>query len=162
MKKIEKTLLDSFINLDNEKNFFKEINYLLQKHIGFKLLTFTVKHPSKLFVKRIYSSNNKVYPVGGIKKVEKNYFYELTFNKKRSFIGNNVKEIKKYFFDHKIITSLGAESILNQVVVFDKKTIGTINLLNIENHFNKNHLKITNLVSKFLLPTYLINQIKIK
>ena len=28
------------------------------------------------------------------------------------------KEIEKYFYDHKVITSLGCESILNQVVIF--------------------------------------------
>ena len=52
--------------------------------------------------------------------------------------------------------------MLNQVVIFDNKTIGTINFLNKANHFNVNHLKITNLISKFIAPIYLNYQIKMK
>ena len=162
MKTIEKIIFNDFIKLNKEKTFFNKINKILQKEIGFILLTLTVKHPQKKLVQRIYSSNNKVYPVGGTKKIPRNYFYEVTFKKQKSFIGNNIKEIRKYHYDHKIITDLGAEAILNQVVIFDNKTIGTINLLNIANHFNNKHLSITNLISKFLAPTYLNHQIKMK
>ena len=119
MKKIEKKIFDNFVKLKNEKTFFTLINKIFQKEIGFILLTLTVAHPKKKLVQRIYSSNNKVYPVGGTKKIPRNYFYEVTFKKRKSFIGNNVKEIQKYHYDHKIITNLGAEAILNQVVIFD-------------------------------------------
>ena len=162
MKKLETDILKIFLNHKNDKLFFIKINKILQKYVGFKLLTFTVMHPNNKFVKRIYSSNKKKYPVGGTKKIPKNYWSEITIQKKRSFIGNNKKQIEKYFFDHRIITSLGCESILNQVVVFDNETIGTINLLNKENYFKKKHLIITNMISKFLTPTYLNFQKKIR
>ena len=78
----------------------------------------------------------------------------------KSFIGNNIKEIRKYHSDHKKITDLGAEAILNQVIIFDKQTIGTLNLLNVSNYFNKKHLVLTNMISKFLTPIFLNHQIK--
>ena len=59
MKKIEKIIFNDFIKLNKEKTFFNKINKILQKEIGFILLTFTVKHPQKKLVQRIYSSNNK-------------------------------------------------------------------------------------------------------
>ena len=162
MKKIEKKIFDNFVKFKNEKTFFTLINKIFQKEIGFILLTLTVAHPKKKLVQRIYSSNNKIYPIGGTKKIPNNYLYEVIFKKQKSFIANNIRQIKKYHFDHQIIYNLGAESMLNQVVIFDNKTIGTINFLNKSNHFNTNHLKITNLISKFIAPIYLNHQIKMK
>ena len=160
MKKIEKYIFYNFIKSKSEKIYIHHINNLLKKEIGFKLLTFTVLHPNKNLVQRIYSSNLKIYPIGGIKKIPRNKWAELTIKKQKSFIGNNTKQIKKYFFDHKVITSLGCESILNQVVVCEKKTIGTINLLNVENYFYKKDLSKTTLIAKFLTPIYLSHQLK--
>ena len=68
MKKIEKKIFDNFVKFKNEKTFFTLINKIFQKEIGFILLTLTVAHPKKKLVQRIYSSNNKIYPVGGTKK----------------------------------------------------------------------------------------------
>ena len=119
-------------------------------------------HPSNKFVTRIYSSNNKIYPVGGEKKVPVNYWADVTIKQKKSFIGNNKKQIQKYFYDHKIITNLGCESILNQVIIFNNITIGTINLLDVENNFDKKDFKITDFASKFLVPICLNHQLKVR
>ena len=160
MNNFEKNIIELFLGYKSEKFFINGLKNILQKKIGYKLFTLTVMNPNEKFVTRIYSSNNKVYPVGGRKKVPKNYWADLTIMQKKSFIGNNKKQIEKYFSDHRIITNLGCESILNQVVVFNNKTIGTMNLLNIENHFNNKDLKITDFISKFLIPTYLNHQLK--
>ncbi|PPR47726.1 MAG: hypothetical protein CFH19_00336 [Alphaproteobacteria bacterium MarineAlpha5_Bin9] len=160
MKKLDIKILNDFMNIKNEKVFLDKINQTIRREIGFILFTLTVKHPKKKIVKRIYSSNNKVYPTGGMKKIPKNYFFKVTFEMQKSFIGNNIKEIRKYHSDHKKITDLGAEAILNQVIIFDKQTIGTLNLLNVSNYFNKKHLVLTNMISKFLTPIFLNHQIK--
>ena len=159
MNKSENEIINYFLNDKSEKKFINNIQKLLNKKIGFKLFTLTVMHPNNKFVTRIYSSNKNVYPEGGQKKVPNNYWAKITIKEKKSFIGNNKKQIQKYFYDHNIITNLDCESILNQVIVFDKKTIGTMNLLNVKNFFNNNHLKLTDFVSKFLLPTFLKHQL---
>ena len=160
MNTYETNIIRLFLKYKNEKNFIEKVRKTLSKEIGFKLFTLTVMHPKKKIVTRIYSSNKKIYPVGGEKRIPKNYFTHITIKEKKSFIGNNKKQIKKYFYDHKVITDLGCESILNQVIVFNNKTIGTMNLLNIKGHFNKEHLKKTNYISKFLVPVYLNHQLK--
>jgi len=157
----EKTINGIFLENQDDEKFFPLVSDLLKEEIGFKLLTFTVLHPNQKYIQRIFSSNEDVYPVGGVKDVPDNYWAELTIKQKKSFIGNNRKEIEKYFFDHKTITSLGCESILNQVVVFNKKTIGTINLLNVEDHFQKSHLIKTALLSKYVAPLFLHHIVKI-
>jgi|TARA_B110000495_G_scaffold49821_1_gene41711 hypothetical protein len=160
MNTYETNIIKLFLKYKNEKNFIEKVRKTLSKEIGFKLFTLTVMHPKKKIVTRIYSSNKKIYPVGGEKKIPKNYFTHITIKEKKSFIGNNKKQIEKYFYDHKVITDLGCESILNQVIVFNNETIGTMNLLNIKGHFNKEHLKKTNYISKFLVPIYLNHQLK--
>ena len=162
MNKFKLEIIEIFLKYKSEKIYIDNIQNILQKKIGLKLFTLTVMNPSNKFVTRIYSSNNKIYPVGGMKTVPKNYWADLTLKKKKSFIGNNKKQIEKYFSDHRIITNLGCESILNQIVVFDNKTIGTMNLLNVKNHFNKKDLKTTDFVSKFLVPIYLNHQLKVR
>lgn len=151
----ESNVREIFLENQDEETFFKPASELLKKEIGYKLLTFTVVHPNQKYIQRIFSSNTEVYPLGGIKDLPDNYWAELTINQKKSFIGNNRKEIEKYFFDHETITSLGCESILNQVVVFNNKTIGTINLLNVEDHFTKSHLNKMTLFSKYASPFFL-------
>ena len=162
MNSFEKDILNIFLKYKDEKSFINKFKNIIYKKIGFKLFTITVMHPSYKFVTRISSSNIKIYPVGGKKKIPINYWADVTIKQKKSFIGNNKKQIQKYFYDHRIITNLGCESILNQVIVFNNKTIGTINLLDSENHFNKKDLKITDFASKFLVPICLNHQIKVR
>ena len=161
MNAYEKNIIQLFLEYKNEKSFIEKVKKILLKEIGFKLFTLTVMHPKKKFVTRVYSSNNKIYPVGGEKKIPKNYWAQITIKDKKSFIGNNNKQIKKYIYDHEVITDLGCESILNQVIVFNNETIGTMNLLNTKGHFCKEHLKKTNFISKFLVPIYLNHQMKV-
>ncbi len=162
MNAYEKNIIELFLEYKNEKSFIEKVKKILLKEIGFKLFTLTVMHPKKKFVTRVYSYNNKIYPVGGEKKIPKNYWAQITIKDKKSFIGNNKKQIKKYFYDHEVITDLGCESILNQVIVFNNETIGTMNLLNTKGHFSKEHLKKTNFISKFLVPIYLNYQLKVR
>jgi len=155
MNQYKESLWQLLEGCNNETGFFTAAGELLGKEIGYKLLTFTVLHPNGKFIRRIFSSNREVYPVGDDKPVADNFWAELTIRKQQSFIGNNPAEIEKYFFDHKVITSLGCESILNQVVVFNGSTIGTINLLNLENYFQPTHLEKTKLFSQIATPYFL-------
>ena len=114
------------------------------------------------FAKRIYSSDENKYPIGKSKKLPNNYWAVMTVQKRRSFVGNNKKIIEKYFYDHKIITSLGCEAILNQVVTYNKKTIGCINILHKKNYFTKIHQEKMNIISKCVVALFLDKQKEIK
>lgn len=152
-------LVQTFLNNQTQDGFFSEASELLNDAIGFKLLTFLVLDPHQKFLARTYSSNEEIYPIGGMKDVEDDYLTDLTIHRQESFIGNNRAEIEKYYPDHRAITSLGCESILNQVVVFDRKTIGLVNLLNEEDYFRKHHLEKTGLFARFVSPFFLNQQL---
>ena len=90
MNAYEKNIIELFLEYKNEKSFIEKVKKILLKEIGFKLFTLTVMHPKKKFVTRVYSSNNKIYPVGGEKKIPKNYWAQITIKDKKSFIAEQI------------------------------------------------------------------------
>jgi len=162
MNKLEKDIYEIYLKNETHETFIRKVVTLIRKEIGFKLLTFMIFDKNQKSAKRIFSSNEKKYPVGNYKKLPDNYWAVMTVKKRCSFVGNNKKVIEKYFYDHKIITSLGCEAILNQVVTYNKKTIGCINILHKKNYFTKTHENKMTIISKFIVALFLYKQKDIK
>jgi hypothetical protein len=162
MNKLEKEIYNIYLKYESHETVIKKVVALIRKEIGFKLLTFMIFSNNQKFAKRIYSSDENKYPIGKSKKLPNNYWAVMTVQKRRSFVGNNKKIIEKYFYDHKIITSLGCEAILNQVVIYNKKTIGCINILHKKNYFTKIHQEKMNIISKCVVALFLDKQKEIK
>ena len=53
------------------------------------------------------------------------------------FIANTTAEFAPYFPDHALINSLGCHSAMNVPIIENSKVIGTINILNVQNHFTR-------------------------
>ena len=147
---------------DNRNIFFKKIDRLIKRLIGHKLITFTVIDKSKQYVERIYTNNSRAYPLLGTKPVPRNKWSKTIIRDKKNFLGKNKKDIKKLFFDHDTIFSLGCGSIINFIVKFKNMPIGTINVLDKE--YKYNHIDIEKLspISIFLIPFFLKHQIIMK
>ena len=140
---------------DNEKKFFKKIDLSIKKKIGHKLITFMAIDKSLKYVERIYTNNTKAYPLLGKKKIPKNKWgIDLLNNKKDFYLGKNKKEIKKLFYDYDIIFSLNCGSIINFIVKFNNRPIGTINILDKENKYNKNDVKKIGLLGVLMIPFF--------
>ena len=117
--------LSKDIKTDDVKSFVK-IDKIIKTLIGHKLITFTVIDNKQKFCERIYSNNNKIYPILGQKKMPKNIWSEKVLKNKKHFLCKNKKDIKKIFYDYETIFSLGCGSIINLLVLFKKKPIGTL------------------------------------
>tara|TARA_Y100001970_G_scaffold227392_1_gene281340 strand:- start:162 stop:662 length:501 start_codon:yes stop_codon:yes gene_type:complete len=159
-KEIQSILLKT--NKDRKKIFFKKIANLIKKKVGYKLLTFTVIDKSLSFVERIYTTNSKIYPINGVKPIPNNKWKAIVIKKKQNFSLNTKEKIKKIFFDYEIIFSLGCGSIVNYLLIFEGKHLGTINILHEEKFYNKVHLEKLKLISNLLLPHFLQHQNKMK
>ena len=148
-------------SLQNDKNeiFYNKIDKYIKKNIGHKLITFTAIDKSKKYVERIYTNNSKVYPLLGRKPIPNNNWSKiLNKNSKNYFIGKNKKEIKKIFFDHETIFSLGCGSIINLLILFQGKPIGTVNILNKENHYSVKDIKKIDFLCVYLIPFFIKHQ----
>ena len=158
---ISNNLIKSF-HKDTDKVFFKKIDLHIKRTIGHKLLTFTVIDKSIKYVERIYSSNQKVYPLLGQKAMPKNIWSKKVLKNRNHFLCKTKREIKKIYFDHKIIFSLKCGSMINLLINFNNKPIGTVNILHKENHFTNNDIKTIEDITIYLIPFCLIHQLKMK
>jgi len=150
--------LSKDIKNDNVKVFCKKIDRVIKSLIGHKLITFTVIDNKLNFCERIYSNNNKIYPILGQKKMPKNIWSKKVLKNKKHFLCKNKKDIKKIYYDFETIFSLGCGSIINLLVLFKGKPIGTINILHKENHYNLNDLKKIDFLTHYLIPYFLDHQ----
>ena len=146
----------------NQVEFFKKIDNHIKKIIGHKLITFTVIDQSVKYCERIYSNNKKIYPLMGRKPMPKNNWSKKVLKNKNHFLCKNKEEIKKIYFDYDIIFSLDCGSIINLLVLFNNKPIGTINILHNENYYNKNSIKKIEDVAIFVIPFFINHQNKMQ
>ena len=150
------------IKKDSVKIFYKKIDKIVHSLIGHKLITFTVIDEKLKFCERVYSNNNKIYPILGQKKMPKNIWSTKVLKNKQHFICKSKQEIKKIFFDYEIIFSLGCGSIINLLILFQGRPIGTVNILNKENHYSDKDLKKIDFLTVFLIPFFIKHQLKMK
>ena len=78
------------IKKENEKTFYKKIDKIVHSLIGHKLITFTVIDEKLKFCERVYSNNNKIYPILGQKKMPKNIWSTKVLKNKQHFICKSI------------------------------------------------------------------------
>ena len=159
-KHIVKLLLDSRHLKTND--FYQSLDKLIFRLIGHKLFTLMVIDQSGKYVERVYSNNKKIYPLLGTKPIPTNEWTKRVLIEKKEFLGINYKQIKKFFFDHETIKSLGCGSIINLPVINNKKVLGTLNILHKENYYNKTNLKEVRDFAQLLSPYFISHQINMK
>ena len=150
------------IKKDSDKIFYKKIDKIVHSLIGHKLITFTVIDEKLKFCERVYSNNNKIYPILGQKKMPKNIWSIKVLKNKQHFVCKTKKDIKKIFYDYETIFSLGCGSIINLLILFQGKPIGTVNILNKENYYSNKDLKKIEFITIFLIPFFVKHQINMK
>ena len=158
----ETQILFGKINKNTPKKFYKNVSDSIKSKIKFKLLTLTVIDKSLSFVERVYTSNSKIYPLLGIKSIPKNNWNKVVIKQKKNYILRTKNEIKKIYYDYEIIFSLGCGSIINYLVLFNGKHLGTINILHKEKYYKKKHIKDLENYSKLLIPFFINHQISMK
>ena len=154
--------LSKDLKIVEDKTFYKKIDKIINNLIGHKLITFTVIDEKLKYCERIYSNNNKIYPILGQKKMPKNIWSTKVLKKKQHFVCKSKNDIKKIFYDYDTIFSLGCGSIINLLVLFQSKPIGTINILNKENYYSRKDINKIDFITIFLIPFFIKHQLKMK
>ncbi len=107
----------------------------LHAETGGRLFTVTVLDRKAGLARRVYTSHPEAYPVSGTKPMSQGAWTEQVVERGEVFVANTVAEFAIYFPDHALIESLGCHSALN-VPVRQRDVIGTVNILDEENHFS--------------------------
>jgi len=80
---------------------------------------------------------------------------ERLFREGRPYVGRTADDIRAVFFDHELILSLGCQSVLNVPVVWNERTLGTINLLHEAGWYEERDLPVATAFAALAAPGYL-------
>jgi hypothetical protein len=101
---------------------------------------------------RAYTSDAAAYPVGGRKKGVASAWGERVLIAGRPFLGRTHEEIAAVFPDHALIRSLGCGSVMNLVLRYDGRVVGTVNVLHEERWYDEAQLAAAAPVAQLVAP----------
>lgn len=131
---------------------FRALDHALGAALGHKLFTVLLHHPASGESERRYTNQPEAYPVGGRKPLNPTFWTQHVLRAQRAYIGRTAADIRAVFFDHELIASLGCASVLNLPVVYDGRTLGTVNLLHEERWYDEADVPIGLLFAGLAVP----------
>jgi hypothetical protein len=127
---------------ENAVAVWTALEVLSSKLEGHRLFTVTTVDMQAELARRVYSSHPAEYPVTGTKPIHRDAWFEIVHGQQRSFAANTIDDIAKVFPDFELIKSLGCGSVLNLPVVLRNELVATVNLLNVENHYDEDRVRM--------------------
>ena len=134
---------------------FRALDRAMGAVIGHKLFTVLLHHAGARESERRYTNQPAAYPVGGRKPVTASPWTERLFTERRPYIGRSAQDIRTVFFDHELILSLGCASVLNVPVVWNGRTLGSINLLHEAGWYDDDDLPVAETFAALATPALL-------
>jgi hypothetical protein len=123
--------------------------------LGHRLFTLMRYHVTSGESERIYTTHPREYPVGGRKPLNPTAWTERVLRRQQPYLGRTAADVREVFFDHALIASLGCGSVLNLPVVWDGRSLGTINLLHEEDWYDEGDAAIGLIFAALAVPAYL-------
>lgn len=134
---------------------YRQVDQVVQKGIGHRLFTIMRIYEGGLEVERVYSSNEKAYPILGRKVKKGTHWGDKVLGRGEIHIARDKDEVKKAFEDYELIFSLGVESIMNVPVSFRGKQLGTMNVSGTANQFGETEVRAARAIAAYLVPVLL-------
>lgn len=106
-------------------------------------------------VERLYSSNEVAYPVGGRKKKQDTHWGKKTIDEGQLYICHTLDDIKRTFFDHTLITSLGIAGMVNVPVMLAGRCIASLSISAATDRFSEADAPELALIAGLSLPLVL-------
>lgn len=128
---------------------WRALQALAQQTVGCKLFTVTTVDMDANLARRLYTNMPDAYPVSGTKPITVDPWFELVVQGRKTFVANTLEEIASHFPDWELIGSLGCGSCVNLPVAIGGTVVGTVNMLDEEQHFT---LERVALVDHLLMP----------
>jgi hypothetical protein len=133
-----------------------KLDRALERAVGHKLFTVLVLNEEVGQNQRYYSNRPKDYPVGGSKPIDRSSaFYKDIVLIGKPRICYDYEDIKRAFFDHELIRSLGCESAVNYPVRWNGRTIGSLNLLHRAGWYNERNVAAISPFAALSVPALL-------
>jgi GAF domain-containing protein len=137
------------------RELYREVEHLARQTCGFKLFTVLEYVEDAQAVERIHSSDEKAYPVGGRKPLDKIKDTHEAMESGSFFLAATKDDVRKAYFDHELIFSLGIGAILNVPIRHAGRRLGTLNLCGTEGSYGPAAIENAKLLAGLLVPTLL-------
>jgi GAF domain-containing protein len=120
--------------------------------IGHILFTVLLRHEATGEVERFWTSHPAEYPVGGRKPMNPTFWTAQVIDCQRPYLGRDDEAVRAVFFDHALIRSLGCGSVLNVPVVWNGRTLGTLNLLHRAGWYDEADIPTAETIAALAVP----------
>jgi hypothetical protein len=137
---------------------FAALDGALGAVLGHRLFTLMRYHADSGDSERIYTTHPGAYPVGGRKPFNPTAWTEQVLRRQQPYLGRTPADVRAVFFDHALIASLGCGAVLNLPVVWDGRTLGTINLLHEAGWYDETDARVGLLFAALAIPAYLLRE----
>jgi hypothetical protein len=135
---------------------YREVERIAAQTMGWRLFTILRYVERDRAVERVHSSDEKAYPVGGRKPLDKITASHGAMEKGEVFLAATREEVRKAFFDHELIFSLGITSILNVPIRHAGRRLGTVNLCGEEGMYGSAEIARGKVLAALLVPSLLV------
>ncbi|PCE31240.1 GAF domain-containing protein [Burkholderia ubonensis] len=115
--------------MSTANDWFKHVEDAFQRTVGHRLFTAMRIVASGGEAERIYSNDERAYPLTGRKPMLRDAWYTRVVVEQRSFLARQPDEFRAFYADHEKIVAMGLGSAINVPVIHDGHVLGTINLL---------------------------------
>ena len=151
--------IDAHVDADADaenRRTFSAIAALLKKSPGYRLFSILVVDLESGVNRRIYSSNPRDYPLGGVKSIDKeNAFYRDVVVGGEPRLCTNRDECRAAFYDHELIFSLGCECAINMPIQWRGVTLGSLNILDAQNAYSADSIEAMRIPTAMAVPAVL-------
>lgn len=137
------------------REVYRQVERIAAETMGWRLFTILRYVEAAGAVERLYSSDEKAYPVGGRKPLDKITASHGAMEKGEVFLAATREEVRKAFFDHELIFSLGITAILNVPIRHAGRRLGTVNLCGEEGMYGAAEIARGKILAALLVPSLL-------
>ena len=138
-----------------ERDTYKAVERLALETCGWRLLTILKYNEKDQVVERLSSSDEKAYPIGGRKPLDKIATSHGAMEHGGIFLAGTKEDVKKAFFDYELIFSLGITAIMNVPVRHAGRRLGTLNFCGEEGTYHEREMGIGKVLAGLLAPALL-------
>jgi GAF domain-containing protein len=138
-----------------ERDTYKAVERLAAETCGWRLLTILKYIEADQVVERLSSSDEKAYPLGGRKPLDKIASSHGAMEHGGIFLAGTKADVKEAFFDHELIFSLGITAIMNVPIRHAGRRLGTLNFCGEEGDYHEREMQIGRVLAGLLAPAML-------
>lgn len=134
------------------RDIYREVERIAAETVGWRLFTVLRYLEAEGAVERLYSSDEKAYPVGGRKPLDKITVSHGAMEKGEVFLAATREEVRAAFFDHELIFSLGISAILNVPIRYASRRLGSLNLCGEEGMYGPAEIASAKMLAGLMVP----------